>query len=162
MAATRDALTERLQSIRETTSLLYNRIVDNRYGRQIFKGIIEKEVREEQEERQTKRKADLTPQGHQRALKGAYKGFVIPGLPKEEIDDYLYRVKPHVKTLTEVQDHNLSIKMEETCEFSYYVRPCRCRGSSRVLVTSGKWIRQVHFWLVSQKNKKNPFQKNLF
>ena len=29
MAATRDALTERLQSIRETASLLYNRVVDN-------------------------------------------------------------------------------------------------------------------------------------
>ena len=35
VAATRDALTERLQSVRETTSLLYNRMMENMgYGQQ--------------------------------------------------------------------------------------------------------------------------------
>ena len=34
VAATRDALTERLQSVRETASLLYNRMIENmEYGR---------------------------------------------------------------------------------------------------------------------------------
>ena len=35
VAATRDAIAERLQSVRDTTSLLYNRIMENvGYGRQ--------------------------------------------------------------------------------------------------------------------------------
>ena len=50
MAATRDAIVERLQSVRETTSLLYNRIIYNvRYGWERLKDIVEKEAREEEE-----------------------------------------------------------------------------------------------------------------
>ena len=49
VAATRDALTERLQSVRETASLLYNKTMDNiGYGRQRLKDIVEKEAREEE------------------------------------------------------------------------------------------------------------------
>ena len=46
VAATRDALAERLQSVRETTSLLYNRMMENMgYGQQErLKDIIEKEA----------------------------------------------------------------------------------------------------------------------
>ena len=70
VATTRDALTERLQSIRETASLLYNRIMDNiGYGRERLKDIIEKEAREEEGEttEQTREEEeedniDLTPQ----------------------------------------------------------------------------------------------------
>ena len=48
MAATRDALAERLQGIRETASLLYNRMIENMgYGRERLKNIVEKEVEEE-------------------------------------------------------------------------------------------------------------------
>ena len=48
MAATRDALAERLQGIRETASLLYNRMIENmEYGRERLKNIVEKEVEEE-------------------------------------------------------------------------------------------------------------------
>ena len=44
VAATRDALTERLQSVRETASLLYNRMVENMgYGKERLKDITEKE-----------------------------------------------------------------------------------------------------------------------
>ena len=51
VAATRDALTERLQSVRETASLLYNKIIDNiGCGRQKFKDIVEEEAREEEKE----------------------------------------------------------------------------------------------------------------
>ena len=50
VAPTRDALAERLQSIRETTSLLYNRTMENMgYGQQgRLKDIVEKEAEEEQ------------------------------------------------------------------------------------------------------------------
>ena len=44
VAATRDALAERLQSVRETASLLYNRMVENMgYGKERLKDITEKE-----------------------------------------------------------------------------------------------------------------------
>ena len=49
MAATRDALTERLQNVRETASLLYNRMMENMgYGQERLKDIVEKEAGEEQ------------------------------------------------------------------------------------------------------------------
>ena len=44
VAATRNALSERLQSIRETASLLYNRMMQNMgYERERLKDIVEKE-----------------------------------------------------------------------------------------------------------------------
>ena len=51
VAATRDALAERLQSIRETASLLYNRMVENTgCGQEKLKDIVEKEAEEEQQQ----------------------------------------------------------------------------------------------------------------
>ena len=48
VAATRDALAERLQSVRETASLLYNRMMENMgYGRERLKDIVENEAEEE-------------------------------------------------------------------------------------------------------------------
>ena len=48
MTATRDALAERLQSVRETASLLYNRMMENMgYGRERLKDIVEKEAEKE-------------------------------------------------------------------------------------------------------------------
>ena len=48
VTATRDAFTERLQSVRETASLLYNRMMENmKYGRERLKDIVEKESEEE-------------------------------------------------------------------------------------------------------------------
>ena len=51
VTATRDALAERLQSVRETTSLLYNRMMENMgYGQQErLKDIVEKEAEEEEQ-----------------------------------------------------------------------------------------------------------------
>ena len=47
VAATRNALAERLQSVRETTSLLYNKMMENMgYGRERLKDIAEKEAEE--------------------------------------------------------------------------------------------------------------------
>ena len=49
--ATQDALAEILQSVRETTSLLYNRMMENMgYGQQErLKDIVEKEAEEEEQ-----------------------------------------------------------------------------------------------------------------
>ena len=102
MAATQDALADRLQSVRETASLLYNRMVENMgYGQERLKDIVEKEAEEEQQ--QEEEGADLTPHEHERALKGAYRIFVIPGPPKTDIDSYFDQTKPHIKTLIENQ-----------------------------------------------------------
>ena len=50
VAATRDALAERLQSVRETAFLLYNRLVQNMgYGKERLKDIVEKEAEEQQQ-----------------------------------------------------------------------------------------------------------------
>ena len=108
VAATRDALAERLQSVRETASLLYNRMMDNiEYGWERLKDIVEKETREEEEEttEQTREEdnIDLTPQEDEIALKEAYRSFVIPGTPKTDTDSYFGQTKPHIKALIEDQ-----------------------------------------------------------
>ena len=108
VAATRDALAERLQSVRETASLLYNRMMDNiEYGWERLKYIVEKEAREEEEEttEQTREEdnIDLTPQEDEIALKGAYRSFVIPGTPKTDTDSYFGQTKLHIKALIEDQ-----------------------------------------------------------
>ena len=98
--ATRDALAER-QSVRETASLLYYRMVENMgYGRETLKDIVEKERGEEQQKEED---VDLTPHEHERALKGAYRSFVMPGKPKTDIDSYVDQAKPHINTLIEKQ-----------------------------------------------------------
>ena len=51
VAATRDALEERLQSVRETASFSYNRLMENMgYGRERLKAIVGKEAEENEEE----------------------------------------------------------------------------------------------------------------
>ena len=53
VAATRNALAERLQSVYEGASLLYNRMIEKmEYGRQRLKDIVEKEAEEEAKEKQ--------------------------------------------------------------------------------------------------------------
>ena len=50
VTALRDALAERLQSVRDTAPLLYNRMMENMgYGRERLKHIVEKEAEEEEE-----------------------------------------------------------------------------------------------------------------
>ena len=45
VAATRDALVERLESVRDTASLLYNRMMENMgYGQERLKDIVEKDI----------------------------------------------------------------------------------------------------------------------
>ena len=48
VTATRDALAERLQSVRKTASLLYNRMMENMgYRQERLKDIVEEEAEEE-------------------------------------------------------------------------------------------------------------------
>ena len=56
VAAIRDALAERLQSVRDTTSLLYNRMIENMgYGQQErLKDIVVREAEEEEQPAATK------------------------------------------------------------------------------------------------------------
>ena len=102
VAATRDALTERLQSVRETASLLYNRMVENMgYGQEKSKDIVQKEA--EEKKQQEEEDIDLTMREYERALKGAYRSFVIPGLPNADIDSYFDQTKPYIKVLIKNQ-----------------------------------------------------------
>ena len=101
VAATRDALAERQQSVRETASLLYNRMVENMgYGQDILEDIVKKEAEEEEEEEEG---IDLTPHEHERALKGAYRSLVITGTAKTDIDSYFDQTNPHINTLIKNQ-----------------------------------------------------------
>ena len=70
LTATRDALAERLQGVRDTASLLYNRMMKNMgYGEQeTLKDIVEREA-EEQQKQQEEKDIELTPCKHERALK---------------------------------------------------------------------------------------------
>ena len=61
-------------------------------AKKTLKGGAEKENQKEED-------VDLTLHEHQRALKGAYRSFVIPGAPKTDTDSYLDQTKPHIKTL---------------------------------------------------------------
>ena len=71
VTATRDALAERLQSVCETASLLYGRMVENMgYGQEKLKDIVEKEV-EEGQQQEEEVDVDLTPHEHETALKEA-------------------------------------------------------------------------------------------
>ena len=55
VTATQDALAERLQGVRETAFLLYNRMMENMgYGRERLKDIPEKEAEEEQQQEEEK------------------------------------------------------------------------------------------------------------
>ena len=100
IAAIPDALIERLQGVRENASLLHSRIMDSiEYGQEIFKDIVEKETRQEEEE-DTEDKFDLTATENEKALKEVHKIFLMSRLQR---DIYVDQIKPHIKTLIEDQ-----------------------------------------------------------
>ena len=69
-------------------------------AKKTMKNIEEKEAEEGQQQQE---EIDLIPHEHERALKGAYRSFVIPGVPKTDIDSYFDQTKPHIKTLIKNQ-----------------------------------------------------------
>ena len=55
------------------------------------------------QEEKTEENIDLTATENERVLKGAYRSFVIPGIPKVDIDSYVDPGKPNIKALIEGQ-----------------------------------------------------------
>ena len=75
--------------MKNTTLSLYNGVKNT------LKDAAEKKAKKENQE-QTEDEVDLTHQEHDRALKEAYRNFLIPRLVKADIDGYDDQVKPHV------------------------------------------------------------------
>lgn len=77
------------------------------YGRERLKDIVDKETREEEQGSYRTRKTPHRRQHRfnynreQRALKGDYRRFTIPGIPKVDIDNYVSQTKLHIKMLIE-------------------------------------------------------------
>ena len=91
VAVTRDALTERLQSVRDTDSLLYNRMMENMgNGQERLKDIIEKEVEEQQEPAATKEEEAKEQQQGPAAAK-----------EQQQHDDELYDIVTEIKLVYE-------------------------------------------------------------
>ena len=66
---------------------------------------MEKRTKEQQQQEEGEQEEDLvlTPHEYEKALKEAYKSFVIPGVPKTDIDSNFDQTKPHIKTLIKNQ-----------------------------------------------------------
>ena len=67
-------------------------------AKKTLKDIVGKEPKEKQQEEED---VDLTPHKNERALRGAYRSFEIPGVPQTDIDSYFDQTKSHIKTLIE-------------------------------------------------------------
>ena len=69
VAATRDALAARLQSIRETASFLYNRMMENMgYGRERLEDIVEKKQKKKPKSNSRKKKYQQQPRSNNRMM----------------------------------------------------------------------------------------------
>ena len=66
-----------------------------------LKDYVEGEARKENQEEEED--VGLTPHECERALKGAYRSFMISGTPKKDIDSCIDQTKPHIKALIENQ-----------------------------------------------------------
>ena len=118
VTATRDALAERLQSVHETASLLYNRMMENMgYGRERLKDIVEKEAEEEvkgqQQEEEVPTAAEKQQQDDQQydtvaKIKLMYEGkrvkefTVIRNLNKSNTKMIMANITPHIEMRTKV------------------------------------------------------------
>ena len=110
VTATRDALAERLQSVRDTASLLYNRMMENMgYGQQErLKDIVEKEAEEEEQPTATKEEEDNTDlttheneeDGHTR-VEMAFNSLMTEFSEDSDINDLIKRMLPHIKIQVE-------------------------------------------------------------
>ena len=73
------------------------------YGQETLKDIMENTAEEEHQEEEQENNTDLTPKEHKTALKGAFRSFRSPGLPKADVDTYNERITPHINKLVEDQ-----------------------------------------------------------
>ena len=69
-------------------------------AKKTLKGDVEGETEKENQEEED---VDLTPHEDEKALKGAFRSFVIPGTPRMDIDSYFDQTKPRIKTLIKNQ-----------------------------------------------------------
>ena len=79
--------------IKNAVSKAFSRAINSILGlydgaKKTLKDIVEKEAEEEQQQEEKEEDIDLTPHEHERALKGAYRSFVIPGKPKKFCDTW--------------------------------------------------------------------------
>ena len=97
MAATRDALAERLQGARETASLLYNRVIENMgYGQERLKDVVEKEAEEEQHQKPASAKEEGEEAKEQQQGPAAAKEQ-----QQDDDDDERYDTVPKIKLVYE-------------------------------------------------------------
>ena len=90
----KNAVSKAFSRANNSILVLYDR------AKKTLKDIVEKEAEEEQQQEED---IDLTPHEHERALKGAYRSFVILGVTKTDFDSYFDQTRPHIKTLIENQ-----------------------------------------------------------
>ena len=88
------------QEIKNAASKVFSKVKNSMLelhdsAKKTLKGYVEGEARKENQAEEEE-DADLTPHEHERALKGAYRSFVIPGTPKAEIDSYFDQTKPRI------------------------------------------------------------------
>ena len=127
VAATHAALATRLNTVKDGVSLLYQNLkkkfgFDD--GQNSLKKIVENEAMKEHlpddiGEADTIENVDLTPQltpdKYRKAFNGSFKRFRSHGLPKTDVDTYIKKVKPYIKTLFEKQLEELgSAKIQLT------------------------------------------------
>ena len=94
-----------LKPIKNAASKAFSRAKNDILGlydgaKKTLKDIVENKAEGEQQQEED---VDLTLHEDGRALKGAYRSFVMPGVPKIDIDSYFDQTKPHIKTLIENQ-----------------------------------------------------------
>ena len=58
---------------------------------------------------------DLTPQEHEQALNGAYRSFQSPGLPKTDVDTYIEKITPYMRSLIEQQIKEMGSAKVQLC-----------------------------------------------
>ena len=115
VVGTRDALADRLQSIRESVALLYKKakeklgykeVEEKKAAQPTLHDEIEEEAKKDHIEdiqRLPDKDVDLTPKEHKHALHKSFRSFRIPAIEKADVDGYIAVVTPNVKTLIEEQ-----------------------------------------------------------
>ena len=94
VAATQNALAERLQSVRDTASLLYNRMTENMgYGQERLKDIVEKEAEKEQQQKPAAAKEEEEEAKEQRQGR--------PAVREQQGDDERYDAVAKIKLVYE-------------------------------------------------------------
>ena len=97
---------------------MYNRTKEKLgYGGETLKDVVEDEAEKEHKEDQEQQQddIDLTPKEHEQALNGAYRSFRSPGLPKVDVDTYIEKITPHMKTLIEQQIKEMGSAKVQLC-----------------------------------------------